>query len=154
MIIERLNTEHAQFIADHQQMYPKAMWEDASEFATILASTDFSFGAFADGALVGWILCSSEDPESAIQIYWYDLAVLESHHGQGIGKSLMQHAYRELRWKGQWIRMHTRRATYPRSEEGLRRSGYRIVRDVFLPHHYLEEYGIDEDAHELLLSPI
>lgn len=145
----------ADYIAESQAMYPEEMREDAESFRAILNSTLFSFGYFAKGLPnpLGWVLCSAEEPKSAVQVYWYDVAVLPEYQGKGIAKALMKHAYAELRWHDQWIRMHTRRATYPRSEEGLRRMGYRIVRDIYLPHHYLQEYGIDEDAHELLLAP-
>jgi len=154
MKIETLNTKHASFITKHQQMYPEEMREDEDSFRTILGSTPFCYGAFDKTDLLGWVLCTVEEPHSAVQVYWYDLAVLAEYQLKGIAKALMVHAYRDLRWHGQWIRMHTRKATYPRNEEGLRHCGYRIMRDIYLPHHYLAEYGIDEDAHELLLAPV
>lgn len=152
-MIRRLTSEHATYIAAHQEMYPLEMREEASSFEAILESTPFNYGFFQEDELVGWALCSAEEPVSAMQVYWYDLAVLTKAQGKGVARRLMAHAYADLRWHGQWIRMHTRKATYPRTEAGLRASGYRIVRDTFLPHHYLDEYGIDEDAHELLLAP-
>lgn len=153
-MIKHIGPEYAAYIASHQGMYPAQMREEAASFTAILESTHFNFGYFDGATLLGWVLCSAEEPASATQVYWYDLAILEEYQGHGYAKALMEHAYRELRWRGQWIRMHTRRATYPRNEDGLRRCGYRIVRDTFLPHHYLDEYGIDEDAHEVLLAPV
>lgn len=148
-MIQALNLEYAEYIASHQQMYPPEMREEASSFQSILASTPFNYGWFEADTLIGWALCSAEVPCSPCQVYWYDLAVLEQFQGKGVAKALMAHAYADLRWHGQWIRMHTRKATYPRHAL----EGYRIVRDIFIPHHYLSEYGIDEDAHELLLAP-
>lgn len=152
-MIQKLESHWAEYIASHQQMYPVEMQERAESFRAILESTAFNYGWFENETLIGWALCSAEEPCSPCQVYWYDLAVLEQFQGRGIAKALMATSYADLRWHGQWIRMHTRKATYPRTEAGLRNCGYRIVRDIYIPHHYLSEYGIDEDAHELLLAP-
>ncbi len=152
--IRRIGPEMARYIADHQDMYPKAMAEPEVTFVKIMDDSRFCFGSFVLKELAAWVLCAQEDPTSPCQVYWYDLAVLPAFQRKGLAKQLMIHTYRELRWAGQWVRMHTRTTSYPRNELGLRRCGYKIVRDIYIPHHYLEEYGVGEDAHELLLAPV
>lgn len=158
-MIKPIGPEYATFIASSQTMYPEAMREEVDVFSRLL-SHGYCYGCFGNYTLMGWALTEPDDPKHIAgnhrQVYWYDLAVLEEYQGQGIAKALMKHAYAELRWQGFWIRMHTRRATYPRNDEGIRRCGYQIVTDLYLPNHYGLEYEMDEieHGHELLLKPV
>jgi ribosomal protein S18 acetylase RimI-like enzyme len=141
----------AAYIAEHQTMYPAAMHEGAELFGEYLSSTPFNWGLFLgdNGTMAGWVICTAEEPPSSKQVYWIDLAVLPEFQGRHYSKVLMEHAYKELRWAGQWVRMHCRSTAYPRNAEGLRRCGYEIVRDTLEPKVYC-----GEDLHELLLKPL
>jgi ribosomal protein S18 acetylase RimI-like enzyme len=148
----------AAYIAAHQTMYPEAMREDEQTFRRLIEHR-MSWGWFKYRALLGWITFEQESDQDEYpkRAYCYDLAVLQEYQHQGIMKALAKHAYRELRWKSYWIRMHCRKASYP-SPGFLFRCGYEIVQDRFIENHYATEYQDDslmgEHAHELLLKPI
>ncbi len=157
-MIKLIGPEFAQYIAEHQEMYPEAMREDVATFERLLAS-GHCLGWFDESEiLIAWILFEDDASRlSSSQVYCYDCAVFPEYQRKGIGKALSAAAYKELRWMGYSIRMHCRRASYP-SPAFLFRYGYEIVADVFLPDHYAKEYEDDslkgEHAHELVLKPI
>lgn len=150
--IRQIDDKFAEFICEHQDIYPREMHEDLTTFQGLLKS-GWSWGYFIDGQLVGWILFV---PETPTMVYCYDVGVLREFQRVGIMKRLAKTAYRHLRWKGLAIRMHCRFASYP-NPGFLFRCGYRIAVDRLIPNHYGKVYqseSLVEDAHELVLKPI
>lgn len=167
MKIKPIGPEQAQFITDSQKVnYPPEMFEPVEVWLDLL-SKGFSWGAFVSSAelpepvLVGWLIAHPEtiscfDHSLRKAVYIDDVVVFPDWRHMGVMKALTIHAYREFRWRGLWVRMHCRRASYP-SPGFLWRQGYEIVEDNFIKNHYGVEYETDtlvEDARELKLCPI
>jgi ribosomal protein S18 acetylase RimI-like enzyme len=152
-MIKALDFSFADYIAEHQDMYPEAMREEVSTFKRLL-SGGFCWGYFIDEELFGWILF---EPETKFErrLYCYDLAVLPACQGNGYGFILWKHAIRELRWLNYEIHAHCRKTSYSLIVEHS--EGYCLTMDHFIENHYAREYGDDsligEHAHEIVLKP-
>ena len=137
-----------------RQVYTKRMQESARTVLSILASTDLSRGMFMGHELIGYALIQKASQERTV--YLYDLAILPQFQGRGLGTKLVQEALASA-WQRQLkVRMHVR-STSRRlfvNRDKLRAAGYRLVRDRFVRDFYFAEFGVHEDAHELVLQPL
>jgi GNAT superfamily N-acetyltransferase len=150
------NLSTARLIARMQvRIYPKEMQEDAREILPILASTDLSRGLFSGKNLLGYALFERGDEKEGT-VYLYDFAILPQFQSKGLGSKLLREVL-ALPWRRKLkVRMHVRKTSYPllTNEEKLRAAGYRLIRVTLLHDWYFKEFGIHEDAHELVLQPL
>ena len=144
----------ARLLAQMQRrIYPKAMQEDARAILSVLASTDLSRGLFMGGDLVGYALFQRD---GAGTIYLYDIAILPHLQRRGLGTKLAQEALAAAWRRRLKVRMHVRATSYPLfvNRDKLRAAAYRLVRNKFVRDFYFKEFGIHEDAHELVMKPL
>jgi len=137
-----------------QRIYPKKMQEDARTILSILESTDLSRGLFMGKRLFGYALFQRFSEEGVV--YLYDFAILPQLQHKGLGTKLAQDVLATVREKRLKIKMHVRKTSYPlfANRDKLRAAGYRLVSDKFVRDFYFGEFGIHEDAHELIMKPL
>ncbi len=137
-----------------RRIYPKEMQEDVQTLLAILESTDMSCGLFIGKKLVGYALF--QGVEKAGMIYLYDIAILPRFQHRGLGAELTQGVLAAAWQKKLRIKMHVRAMSYPLfvNRERLRAAGYRLVSNKLLRDWYFGEFGIHEDAHELVMEPL
>jgi len=137
-----------------RRIYPKEMWEDARTILSVLESTDMSRGLFLREQLLGYAIFQGCDEERTI--YLYDFAVLPHLQHKGLGTKLARDVLAAAWRKTLKIKMHVRETSYPlfANRDKLRTVGYRLVSDKFVRDFYFGEFGIHEDAHELVMEPV
>lgn len=147
--------EVAKLLARAQrEVYPRKMQESARVIYSILMSTDLSRGLFMGEELIGYALFERADMPKTV--YLYDIAVLPKFQHQGLGTKLAQDALAAAHRRGLKIRMHVRSTSYPlfTNRNKMRSVGYKVARKKFVPDFYFGEFGVHEDAHELVLYPL
>jgi ribosomal protein S18 acetylase RimI-like enzyme len=135
-------------------IYPREMQEDEQTVRSVLRSTDLSRGVYAGPKLIGYALVRAGDQHDFI--YLYDIAILPQFQRKGLGKKVAQEVFRLARRRNLKITMHVRSTAYRLfgDPKKVRELGYAIVKDEYRPNWYFTEFGINEDAHELLLEPV
>lgn len=130
------------------------MQESARAIYSILMSTDLSRGLFMGEELIGYALFEKADILKTV--YLYDIAVLPKFQHKGLGTTLAREALAASRRRGLKVRMHVRSTSYPlfANSDKMRSAGYRVARKTFVPDFYFGEFGVHEDAHELVLYPL
>jgi len=154
-MIEPIGVSYAQYIADHQEMYPEAMREGIETWSKLLQHR-MSWGFFGlTNELEGWIIFTPDEIYPDDTAYCYDIAVLPHRQLRGLGQRLWLIGCLEMRWRGLNIRAHCRKTSYHLLS--TKHPGYKLAFDVLRPNHYNKEYETDqinEDAHEILLKVI
>lgn len=155
---EKLN--HADFIAKHQDMYPPEMQiTDPAIWMSDLESTPYSVRCYTKcehstwNHMVGWRIFRRESDK---YIYVSDLAVLPAYQGYGLAKKIIKFSLREPRWHGEAIHSFLRKTSYHlvANTNLITEAGYKLVFDRFHPNHYYNRFGLEEDAHEIILEPL
>jgi GNAT superfamily N-acetyltransferase len=147
--------ETARTLAQIQrQVYPKKMRENPRTIYSILASTGLSRGIFMGRELIGYALFQRDNLDNTV--YLYDIAVLPRFQHKGLGTRLAQESLASAWQRGLNVRMHVRSTSYPLfvNRNKIRAGGYRLAGKKFVPDFYFGEFGIHEDAHELILRPL
>jgi GNAT superfamily N-acetyltransferase len=137
-----------------RRIYPKEMQENASTILSILGSTNLSRGLFERGGLIGYALF--QRTRRARTIYLYDIAILPRLQHMGLGTKLVQEVLTATWERRLRVKMHVRATSYPLfvNRNKLRAAGYRLVSNKFVHDFYFKEFGIHEDAHELIMEPL
>ncbi len=135
------------------RIYPKEMQESEETIQAVLDSTDLSRGVYKGKDLIGYGLVKGTEDKSTV--YLYDIAILPEFQQKGYGTRLIQEILRSTRARNLRVAMHARSSGYRLlgKRDMMRRLGYEVVKDEFLPDWYFNEFGIHEDARELLLQP-
>lgn len=137
-----------------RRVYPKKMQESPRTIYSILASTDLSRGMFLGHKLIGYVLFERSDLNNTV--YLYDIALLPKFQHQGLGTKLAQESL-AFAWRRRLkVRMHVRSTSYPlfANRSKMRVAGYRLASKKLVSDFYFGEFGIHEDAHELVLHPL
>lgn len=136
-----------------EQIYPCGMQDDLKTIREILESSDLSRGMYRAGKLIGYALVQRAEKEGTV--YLFDFAVLPQFQRRGLGTRLAAAILRETNRRKLRIAMHVRSSSYPLfgNRQRMRRMGYDVAKDRFLADWYFGEYGVHEDAHELLMEP-
>ncbi len=145
----------AGLLAQTQRLiYPKEMQEDAPTILSVLASTDLSRGLFLGKELVGYALFERAREKGTV--YLYDIAIVPHLQRRGLGTKLAHEVLAAAGRRRLTIKMHVRATSYPlfANRGRLRAAGYRLVNDTFVRDFYFGEFGIHEDAHELVMEPL
>lgn len=137
-----------------RRIYPREMQEDARTILPVLASTDLSRGLFIGKELVGYALFQRARESGTV--YLYDIAIVPHLQRRGLGTKLAQEALAAAWHRRLTIKMHVRATSYPlfANRGKLRAAGYRLVNDKFVRDFYFGEFGIHEDARELIMKPL
>jgi GNAT superfamily N-acetyltransferase len=146
---------HARELVEAQgKIYPKEMRESERDILRILESSDLSCGAYKNSHLIGYVLVKGAPQGGAV--YIYDIAVLPEYQRKGLGTALAKQILKQAGAKGLNVSLHTRATSYPLfgNRAKMREMGYEIVQDELRPDWYFKEFGVHEDAHELLMEPL
>lgn len=130
------------------------MRESEAEIQQILVSGDLSRGLYKEDRLVGYLLVRWT--QGADTAYIYDIAILPEYQRRGLGTALAREALSQARSRGLKVSLHARSTGYPLfgNRGRMREMGYLVTMDELKPDWYFAEYGVHEDARELLLEPV
>jgi ribosomal protein S18 acetylase RimI-like enzyme len=149
------NPRHIRELIEVQRrVYPTEMREREAEIRRILESSDMSLGIYKKGRLIGYALVRAT--QKIDTVYIYDIAILPEFQRQGLGTSLAREILTQARSRGLKVSLHVRSTSYPLfgNRDKMREMGYLVAKDELKPDWYFGEYGVHEDARELLLEPL
>lgn len=152
-----LAVKHAQYIASHQEMYPNEMKiTDVATWADEIMSTPYSVGMYLEETnteLIGWRIFRREAED---MLYVSDLSILPAYQGLGYSREVVKFSLKKPRWFKECIHSFLRETSYHvvADIDLITSAGYKIVLDRFHRQHYSRRFGLNEDAHELILAPI